>query len=240
MTIPCNESSDLPLVSVVIAAYNCADYIENAMLSILGQTYKNLEVIIVDDGSSDATPEILSKFQGNNIYFYRRAHTGLASSLNYGVKISNGVYIARQDADDMSLPNRIAQQVSFLSTSNGYGLVGSQAVLVDSRNNQIGHTNHPTMDQEIRSLIKERNCFTHGTVMFTRDVFSAVGGYNEEFVLAQDYELWLRMIQHTMAYNIPEFHYHYTQRHGSLSNRFPSLQQDFMAKARKNVEGNNC
>ena len=115
------------LVSVVLPVYNGAKYLRDAIDSMLAQSYANFELIIIDDGSTDDSINIISAFNDPRIRLYSQENQGLAATLNRGITLAKGAYIARQDQDDVSLPNRLSKQAAFLETNPDYGMVGTWA-----------------------------------------------------------------------------------------------------------------
>jgi hypothetical protein len=195
-----------PVVSIVMAARNAAMHLQETMEGVLSQTFDSWELVAIDDGSSDDTGEILARYASldSRIKVIRRSHRGLAASLNFGIAVAVGDYIARLDADDVPMPHRIATQVSWLNDHPEFAVVGSTALYLSDQ----GRTNTlkavPTDHLSIRRLLLRGNCLIHPTVMMRKATFLAVGGYRECFSAAQDYDLWLRMIEHGSIANIAE------------------------------------
>ncbi len=176
------------------------------MEGVLSQTFSSWELIAVDDGSVDDTGEILSRYASTDsrIRVIRHHNRGLAASLNAGIAEAVGDYIARLDADDVPMPHRVATQVSWMNDHPEYALVGSTALYLADK----GKTNTlkavPTDHAAVRRLLLRGNCLIHPTVMMRKATFIAAGGYRECFAAAQDYDLWLRMIEHGLIANIAE------------------------------------
>lgn len=194
---------------------NEAEYIERAVGSILDQTYSELELIIIDDGSTDGTIERINEFDDNRIRLICRSNgSGITSALNRGLKEANGEYIARHDADDWSEQIRFKQQVDVLTEHPQIALLGTGAYLVDETGAIISQRrvlNKP----EIYDLI-EHNEFIHGSVMMRRDSLESIGGYDEWFETAEDYDLWLRLADEYEVRNIDEPLYYFRQHDESL------------------------
>ncbi len=199
------KTSQKPILSVVMAVYNGMPYLEDAVKSILAQTYKNFEFIIVDDGSTDDGWRYLKSLKDQRIKLIKNAkNLGLASSLNIGLKAAKGEYIARMDADDTSLPQRFKKQVDFLNANDNYTLVGSQVEWVDQKNKRINGFIVPQTDEEIRKKIVLRNQIHHATVMFRKSDIQKLGAYRTFFNGVEDYDLWFRVIGKGMISNLPE------------------------------------
>ncbi len=224
-----------PLISILMAVYNAPpSYLDAAVDSILAQSLTDFECIIVDDGSGVATGDRLRMWadRDHRIRLHKLpANVGLTKALNAGLKLARGDYLARQDADDISGPHRLASQLEFLSLHPEIDAVGTDAILIDAGGNKIG-------DMEIDPDLKElsrRNLLVHGSMLFRRHVFDLLGGYNERMQLSQDYELYLRMLRlHGMRISVlPEAHYRLRQHPASLSSRrmFRQLYYSVMAKS---------
>ena len=196
---------NLPLVSIILASYNAEKYIKEAVDSIINQTYDNLEIIIVDDCSTDTTCKILEKyaFKDKRIILYKNIENSkLPYSLNFSIKKANGKYLARMDADDISLPTRIAEQVKFMETHKDIGICGT-AVELFGENVKEHILSHPKTHKEMKTRLLFSVCFNHPTVMLRKNLLiDNVLSYNLEYVNSQDYELWSRLCDITKMANI--------------------------------------
>jgi len=187
-----NQSNNT-IVSVIMSVYNGARYLRESIDSILHQTFPDFELVIINDGSTDDTVKILEEINDHRVVLLNQKNSGLTKSLNRGARISKGVYIARQDADDISLPNRFEQQVKFLNENPNIGFVGGSYLLIDENSSRlkiIETKNNPAL---LKTRLLKSNIFAHGSCMFRKDLFNDIGGYREEFRYAQDIDLWLRM-----------------------------------------------
>lgn len=192
-----------PTISVLMGVYNEETYLQEAIESIQNQTFEDYEFLIVDDNSDDQSPEIVASYDDDRIRFIQNeTNQGLTVSLNRGLERARGKYIARQDADDISEPDRFTRQVEFLEQNTDVALVGSGTYLIDECgdifDHRIGYCN-PTFDD-----ILEKNQFVHGSIMARRSVFERLGGYDEFFRYGQDIDMWLRLAQSHDVANIPE------------------------------------
>ena len=194
-----------PKVSVVMSVYNEERHVEEAIRSILDQTFKDFEFIVVDDGSTDKTPQILRSFSDPRLKIIRQRNMGLTKALNRGISLAEGEYIARMDADDVSLPERLERQVKFLDENPEVGIVGTAYYEIDAEGRILGRERFPTRDEDLRKVLIRYNPFFHASVMIRRTVFEKVGLYDESFPYAQDYELWFRVARHFKLANLPEF-----------------------------------
>ncbi|NDW09800.1 glycosyltransferase family 2 protein [Dysgonomonas sp. 520] len=180
------ESS--PFVSVVMPAYNAEKYLKEAIDSILNQTYKNFEFIIVDDGSTDKTSEIIESYTDNRIKLLKNdKNRGLIYSANIAIRVATGKYIARMDADDISLPERLEKQVLFLEKNNEVSILGTSYVRSD--NNKQVH--HPENTELIKIYLLEGTTFAHPSVMIRRNNIVQYNlFFQDEYISAEDYALW--------------------------------------------------
>ena len=184
-----------PLVSVVIAVYNSENYIARSIESILNQTYKNIELIIVDDSSSDNTHDILEKYKDYEsiTIVFNQYNLGIAKSRNIGGKIAKGKYIAVQDADDVSLVTRIENQVEFLETRKDVVVLGTKRINIK---NNVKNSGHYYDENKINNIVYLSNPIAHTSAMIRKDIYDKVNGYNETYETTVDYELYIRLIEY--------------------------------------------
>jgi len=187
-----NEFSNLPMVSVLLPVYNGAAYLSAAVDSVLNQTYQNLELIIINDGSTDQSASIVEQFRDSRIRFSNQTNRGLAATLNRAIDLSRGKYLARQDQDDLSFPTRFAKQVDFLESHQKCGMVGTWAEIweVDQRSRRAHK--HPTDDLILKFELLFDNPFVHSSVMIRKEALDIVGTYctDKSRQPPEDYELW--------------------------------------------------
>lgn len=221
-----------PKISVLMSVYNGEKFIDSAIRSILHQTFQDFEFIIIDDASTDSTPDILRKFTDPRFKISRNnENLGLTKSLNSGLSAARGEYIARMDADDISLPHRLEVQYDFLKNRPEYALVGSSYYKIDEEGNIISLVPVLTSDQEIRTGLKAQNWFCHGSVLMRKESLVASGGYNERFIYSQDYDLWLRMSESFLVANIEEPLYSWRVTSDCISRDKEFEQQEFARSA---------
>ena len=194
-----------PLVSVIIPCYNAERFIREAVDSILAQTWSELEVIVVDDGSGDRSAAILKTISDPRLKIITQKNAGMAAALNTGIEQAEGDFIARQDADDISLPERITAQMEVLLSNNDLVLCGTHAVIVDGDGVPTGRVHdHPATDEALKFFLIFDNPFVHSSVIFRRRAFTTAGGYDTtEHPLLQDFELWYKMAVAGEITNIP-------------------------------------
>ncbi len=182
-------------VSVVLTVYNSEKYIEDALKSLQAQTYPHFETIVVDDGSTDRTAEIVAGYTSERVRLLRPGRLGRARALNYGVANAQGEYIAILDADDIALPTRLERQVELLDAHPEIGLVGTG----HRRLRQDGSTaDVPCAEDDVhlRRGLLFAMLFHHSTAMYRRECFQRVGGYDESLSCCLDHDLYLRLAAH--------------------------------------------
>lgn len=206
-----------PKISVIMSVYNgmtlgpqiksrtaSSAYLKEAVKSILSQTYKNFEFIIVDDVSTDKTWEYLRSLKDKRIKLIKnKKNLGLARSLNVALQQAQGDYIARMDADDVSLPNRFEKQVNFMLKNPSVGLCGTWAKLIDERNKVIGEVKKPLDDKNIKRMNMWITGIIHPTWLGRKLIFNKLKGYDTRYDLAEDLDFLIRAKKFTMA-NISE------------------------------------
>ena len=194
-----------PSVSVVMGVFNGGDFLAQAVESILCQSFKDFEFIIVDDGSNDASASTLDAFQGRDarIRVVHQQNSGLIHALNRGCALARGRYIGRMDADDVALPGRLASQVALLESRPSVVLVGGAVDYIDAKGNKLLTSRNPLTDKEIKRALLDSSVFWHPTVLFSREAFASLGGYRN-IPDAEDYDLWLRMAECGELANLPQ------------------------------------
>jgi glycosyltransferase involved in cell wall biosynthesis len=210
-----------PLVSVVLPVYNAGAYIAAAVKSMLTQTFPDFELLLFDDGSTDRSRQVVERFarRDNRIHFFCENHRGYVPWLNEGILQAKGKFIARMDADDIALPDRLHQQVTFLQAHSEYVAVGSNCLLIDPEGWPLGRLNQPIEHGEIdaRHLRGQGGALAHPSVMFRRDIAMRLGGYRLEYQYAEDLDLWLRMAEIGCLANLPAVLMKYRQHFQSVS-----------------------
>ena len=221
----------VPKVSVVISVYNDAAFIEQSLNSLLQQTYDDFEIIVVNDGSTDDSADILQRLQQQDgrIRIIDQENQGLTRALINGYKAARGGYIARQDGDDWSHPERLEKQVAALRENSALVFIGCWAEGVTREGRILETVERPsdpeTATRELR--FKRQGPPAHGTIMFRRDVYEQVGGYRPQFYFSQDSDLWLRMAEVGPIGYLPEVLYRYRRDAESLSSVRHDIQYEF-------------
>lgn len=194
----------MPRVSVVMAIYNTERYLRQAVESILAQSYRDLEFIIVDDGSDDGGLELLRTMADSRLRVVSRSHEGFTRALNAGIELATGDYIARMDGDDIAAPRRLEHQVTLLDQYPEIGVVGTACQRIDEGDKFLASWFPPATDKLIRHTMIRHNPFLHPSVTMRRAVLQRAGGYDERYVVAQDYDLWFRMASYCQLANVTE------------------------------------
>jgi glycosyltransferase involved in cell wall biosynthesis len=200
----------VPLVSVITAVYNGERYLSEAVDSILGQTVADFEFIVVNDGSTDRTAQILGSYVDPRIrILHNQQNVGPAASRNRAIAGARAPYIAIQDADDVALPQRLEKQIFFLEKNPNVALVGSHAVTIDDQGNECGALVYPPADDRgIKWDLLFRNPFIHSSVMLRRSVLNLTGPYTDDpevcRAFVEDYELTSRINRVAQSANIQE------------------------------------
>ena len=232
-----------PSVSVVMSVYNDECYLRESVESILNQTFKDFEFIIVDDASSDGTADMLQGYakRDKRIRLLTNSRNlGLTASLNRGLKIAGGSYIARQDGDDISLPKRFESQVDFLDSHPEVGVVGTWITKI----NENGYETvwrPPASPGLVRWFLLFGPCLAHPSVMFRRSLAENGSLYDSKIIYAQDYDLWVRLCSKTQIANLPKVLYLRRLHKGMISFKHHEQQEQttvsVMQKALTNVQG---
>lgn len=194
-----------PRVSVIMSVYNGAHYLEECIQSVLDQSFKDFEFIIINDGSTDNTLNIITRFDDSRIkVLSNQINIGLTKSLNRGLRRAKGEYIARIDADDYCFPYRLSKQAKYLDENFDYIAVGTGVVYVDEKGQRIGAAIKPLTDAELKFMLLFYSPFVHPTVMFRSSVNETKFFYDEKYAVTQDYALWGKIAEYGKFANIGE------------------------------------
>ncbi len=230
-----------PMISVIMSVYNGERYLSEAIASILHQTFTNFEFIIINDASTDDTAAVLTAYadQDPRIRLVQNEQNiGLTKSLNKGLNLALGRYIARQDSDDISYPERFAQQVALLDAHPDVVVASCNLELIDEHGETIGY-HHRACSPNLVAwyLLFYNHLAGHSQVMFRRELICRLGGYDENRRYSQDYELWSRFVNHGKIVISPEILLKYRKHTNSIgtSRRSQQLQLS-LSQARHNIE----
>ena len=191
-------------ISVLMPTYNCGKYIAQSVKSILNQTYPDFEFIIIDDGSTDNTESIIKNFNDKRIQYYRTEHCGTAAALNNGVLKASGDWIARIDADDFNVPERLEKQVQFLNENPEYSAVSAWSVYFSDSGKILFPLSEPVEHNDIYEYLKLHNPLNQSGLIMQKELLLK-NKFNEEFTKYEDFELMFRIRDEARFYNIPEF-----------------------------------
>jgi glycosyltransferase involved in cell wall biosynthesis len=201
-----NFFNNTPTVSVVLPVYNGEAYLKEAIESILTQQYEDFECIILDDGSTDASRIIIQDYAGCDARvkpIYNSENLGLVWTLNKGLSLCRGKYVARQDADDLSYRDRFNEQVNYLNVNRDAGVVGSAMEVIDEKGNTLYFYRLPETDPEIRFRLLFNSAIVHPSAMMRKSLLDKYHMYyNPTYEYAEDYDLWTRLLYVTKAFNL--------------------------------------
>lgn len=211
------------LISIILPTYNGGKYIKRSIESVISQSYDNWELLIVDDGSTDNTENIVREYMGKDkriIYLKNKYNLGIQKTLNKGLKEAKGEYIARIDDDDEWIDkDKLKKQIEFLENNKDLVLIGTGVIVVNENGIEMLRYLLPEKDSDIRSRILGKNCFVHSSVMFRKESALALGGYDEskDSRHIEDYDLWLKLGTKGKFHNLPLYSVKFALREGSLS-----------------------
>jgi hypothetical protein len=193
-----------PLVSVAMPVLNGERFLREAVESILDQTFRDFEFIIINDGSTDGTASILDSYARSDprVRVYQQENKGLIASRNRGCGLARGKYLAQMDADDIAVRDRLEWQIEFMERHPEIGVVGGQMKLIDSAGRAFYCVRYPVENEEIKSALLLCCPFGQNAVVIRKEAFLSVGGYRRPFDLAEDYDLWLRIAERWRLANL--------------------------------------
>jgi glycosyltransferase involved in cell wall biosynthesis len=211
-----------PAVSVIVSVRNGQPYLDAALASLARQSLDDFEVVVVDNGSTDGSAEIIAEWVGRDRRFRSSfvAQPGVSRALNHGVSLARGQFLARLDADDIALDDRLAIQFAIMRADPELALLGGYAILIDDHGRRVGERQHPTSDEALRASLPVGCPFVTSTVMMRRDVFDQVGGYREGLNLSEDYDLWCRISEVARLGNVDRALSRYRVHPQSATQRF--------------------
>jgi hypothetical protein len=210
--------SQEPKISVLMTVYNAGAYLRGAVESILGQTFADFEFLIVDDGSTDGSGDVIRKFAAGDSRiraFFNEKNIGQTACLNKGLREARSVWVARQDADDLSLQRRFEHQWARIQREPELVILGVNGWIINEHDKVTGMIHVPAEDAEIRASLAFRNPFIHAGVMFRREAGAAE--YDEAFRICQDWEMWARLLRVGRAANLGQRLVAYRHHESSLS-----------------------
>ncbi len=193
----------LPIITVLMPAYNAEKYIKLAIESVLSQTFTEFELLIINDGSTDDTEKIIKSYEDRRIRLFTQENKGVIGALNYGLQLARGKYIARFDADDICYPDRLAAQYEFFESHPGYVLLGGASDYIDKEGHFLYEWQPPAYETNaLHKKIRHEIPFDHPTVMFVRDVALQLGGYPKGAIHFEDHLFWTHFFDHGKVANL--------------------------------------
>ena len=232
-------------ITVLMTTYNCATFIEQAIKSILNQTYKDFELLIIDDGSTDNTSELIKLFDDKRIAYHKVEHKGIGFAANYGLKIAKYDWIARMDADDISTPSRLETQIKYIC-NDPVRIISSWCGYFF--NNKLKYIINTPVDRHIiKEKLKLHSVISHQSSLFNKKfILDELGGYSENLEAFIDYDLWLRAVKKAHFIIIPEVLVFARVRNDSVSNSklykrdftFYKLQQNYFLELECEIQDN--
>lgn len=231
----------IPRVSVLIPVYNAERYLSSAVESVLGQSYRDLEIIAINDGSTDRSASILNEFAARDprVIVISQPNAGISAALNRGLEAASGIYVARMDADDLMAPERIAVQVAFLDENPDIGFCASSVNMIDEAGVVFdSYRPQPVTRAALSEMMKahEAITYTHPTVTFRTAIGRSIGGYRREFEPCEDMDFFGRFITSGHAgLVIPEALLNYRVHSGSISGSKAARQIETTELVRVNL-----
>lgn len=216
-----------PKISVIMSVYNCELFVADAIESIFGQTFADYEFIIIDDGSTDTTTDILKKYakKDRRVRLYHQKNMGLITALNRGCKKARGQYIARMDADDISLPERFEKQIGFMDKHPDIGVLGTSIGIIDSEGIEKTTWLPPTSPEYVKWSLIFGSSLAHASTMIRKELMEAAGYYRLKALHIEDYDLWVRLSSLTKLENMQEILYLYRHWGENVCFKHAALQQ---------------
>ncbi|MGF1889879.1 glycosyltransferase [Photobacterium profundum] len=211
-----------PLVSIVLPVYNAEFFLKETIDSIINQSYKNIEIIIINDGSKDKSLDIIKQYDDCRILLIDQENMGLSRTLNKAILISKGDYICRIDADDICHLDRISRQIKCFEDDSNLVLVGSNVVYIDKNSLEIGYSYSTLSDRTLKNKLKLGNCIFHPSVMLSKSAVIKAGMYDENVnMFFEDYLLWLKLQKEGNFKVLSDYLVYYRVHDESISSNTP-------------------
>lgn len=222
-------TGDIPAISIVMSIYNAEDFLHAAVKSILEQTLTSYEFLIIDDGCTDSSVEIVNKIKDDRIRIIHQTNHGLVAALNKGVSLARSQYIARMDADDISLPSRLEKEFAWISADEKRGLVGSFFTYINERTSSPTSTTliTPTKHIDLVRMMYLVNPFAHGSTIIRKQAIIDAGGYRDKYGPTEDYDLWRRIATNWEVGQVPEVLYWYRLNPAGISQSKQKIQHTY-------------
>jgi glycosyltransferase involved in cell wall biosynthesis len=212
-----------PLVSILLCTYNRASFIAQAIESVLTQTFRDWELLILDDASADNTQAVVAQYTNHDPrihYFQNEKNLGIAANRNQGLALAQGQYLAVLDSDDVWLDqDKLKKQIEFLETHPDHALVGTWLNLIDATGQSVGTLRFETSNTSIHHRLLRSNQFGHSSVLYRLALAREVGGYTPALEIGEDYDLWLKLGRSYKLTNLPEYATAYRVHSESITKR---------------------
>lgn len=223
-----------PKITVLMPVYNAQQYLNEAIDSILNQTFTDFEFLIINDGSTDGSKKIILSYKDPRIrYLENKKNLGVTKTLNRGLRLAKGEYIARMDADDISLPNRFKKQVEFIEKNLQVAVCGTWARLIGNKSHNNDIWKSPSDFQSIKSLALFYSPIYHPTVLIRNNMLKRYNlSYNPSFTHAEDYELWVRIMKKAKVANLKEVLLFHRIHPGEVGNIYKQTQVESANRVR--------
>jgi glycosyltransferase involved in cell wall biosynthesis len=224
----------MPKVSILMPVYNAGQYLSQALDSILSQSFRDWELILINDGSTDDSESVITRYDDERIYYIKNpVNLKLIKTLNKGIDYCGGRYIARMDADDICHPDRLKQQVKFLDSHPEYLMCGTSAIVIDSTGKKTGKIHNLTDNDYLQIGLMFSPSFIHPGMMIRREILCR-NRYDEAYKHAEDYELWCRIARQGKVANIDSELLRYRWHGSNVSVVYNEAQEELKDKIIKN------
>ncbi len=212
----------MPQISALLPVFNGEKYLKEAILSILEQRFSDFELLIINDGSKDNSLNIILSFQDPRIRLINHTENrGLIQSLNEGISLANGKYIARMDADDISMPHRFSTQFKYMEENPDVGVCGSFVQVIGTGE----EWRMPVEPEEVKCRLFLQCCMAHPTVMIRKKVLDEYNvRYDPDYIHAEDYKMWTELVMHCKLVNLPEVLLYYRLHENQITKQFQNQQ----------------
>ncbi len=225
-------------ITVLMSVWNGERFLREAIESILHQTYTDFEFLIINDCSHDLSRNIILSYKDPRIRLIENEkNLGLTCSLNKGLMLAKGKYVARMDADDISMPERLEKEIAFMDDHPDHAVVGTFLKVINDNSEVIYTIEKPVDDARIREFLKKDNCIAHGSAMIRKICLFEAGLYDESFEKSQDYDLWLRISEMYKISNIPEYLYMWRIHEQNISVKHNNEQKHYVEMAKSRAMG---
>ncbi len=227
-----------PIVSVIIPTFNARRFVTEAIDSVLRQTFQSFEIIVVDDGSTDATKDRLAQY-GDRIRYFCKRNEGVSTARNYGIARSRGKFIALLDADDLWLPEKLERQMSFFENSEEIGLCYTSAITVDQDLNVLGYNDAIEYEDPCKALLLNMNILILSSAIIRKSILKQAGGFDSNFSTCADKELWLRVSRLTRFCSVNKYLVKYREVVNSMSSNPDVSKRDTLSTLDKFFDQRN-